>query len=570
MPETPDGGTTTLARRLRDGLLRRLVPRDAVATLHHAGEPPLVGLVESFKWSEVVGWVSGPADAFPIRVELYLNDRSVAATWAADPSPRNTYGQAREFRFALKDIWTFCRLDDRLSVRIAGRRLPISSRGEYRRPAEAGEYDPDVLAERMDEGYVFSQTGTLQLSKKLDVGWQRAVFDLYDRVARVLTATRGYTPFPIYGTLLGFAREQGFIGHDVDFDVAYVSRLTDPVEVAEEFSDIALDLVDAGFDVECRRTALHVHSEHDPDIRIDLFHLYFDVQDELSFPFGYAGRRRLGRDEWQGLTSVKLLGREVAMPVCAAALAETLYGDSWRTPIPGFSWERSRTDWDQTAWTSDAQREEVYWANFYAHHQRAGGSTFFEFVAARADLPSAVIDIGCGDGRDSFAFARHGRTVLGIDRSSAAVRHANTQAVQSGLASRLEFESVDVSDVAAVTSAVDRIRARADGGPVTFYLRFFLHSVPEETQEALLATLSRLARPGDAFAAEFRTTQDESVPKTYGGHFRRYQDGAQFGRDLRDRFGFAPVFETEGTGLAPYGDEDPVVYRVVAIAGGDA
>lgn len=37
-----------------------------------------------------------------------------------------------------------------------------------------------------------------------------------------------------------------------------------------------------------------------------------------------------------------------------------------------------------------------------------------------------------------------------------------------------------------------------------------------------------------------------------------------FGVALHDRYGFVVLEEVEGTGLAVYGNEDPVIYRVIA------
>ncbi len=85
---------------------------------------------------------------------------------------------------------------------------------------------------------------------------------------------------------------------------------------------------------------------------------------------------------------------------------------------------------------------------------------------------------------------------------------------------------------------IKRTRDASEGGPLLFYMRFFLHSIPEETQEALMTALSEAAQDGDMIAAEFRTEKDKANKKVYGNHYRRYQDGWAFGAALRDRYGF--------------------------------
>ena len=80
-----------------------------------------------------------------------------------------------------------------------------------------------------------------------------------------------------------------------------------------------------------------------------------------------------------------------------------------------------------------------------------------------------------------------------------------------------------------------------------------------------MSVVSEVARPGDRFAAEFRTAADMSLPKVHTKHYRRFQDGPAFGIALREAYGFDVEFEIESAGLSPYKDEDPVLYRVVAV-----
>lgn len=547
------------ARRVAKGVLRRGPARPG-----QPSDASSIGMVELFEQRQVVGWVEANADRFPIRVTLFINDVEVASTWADDPSQHNTRRMIRSFRFALYDIWQFCHKRDRLTVRIDGRPVPIAAKGTYKRPGKDGKHTLADLKHRFDEGYVFGQTGRLQLSKKLDTVWQDSVFGLYEKVSAIVSSKHGYDAFVIYGSLLGLVREGGFIGHDIDFDAAYLSRCTDGREAATELRDIAFTLIDAGLDVECMRTALHIRDVTDPRIRIDLFHLYFDKNDEIAFPFGVAGNTKMTKHAWAGVTEAQLAGRTVRAPANAAALVEHIYGKNWRTPIAGFNWDRARTGWARDGWSPLEYSEEVYWANFYARTEFTTGSTFFESIVAREDIPRTVLDIGCGDGRDAFAFARGGFRAIGIDRSHIGIRHATQKAADAGLDASLKFEACDVSDVEAMQAVITKARSLADDGRTLFYLRFFLHSIPEAVQDALLASIAEHAREGDVLAAEFRTEEDASNPKVYGKHYRRYQNGRAFGVALAERYGFTVSHEEEGTGLAPYKDEDPVLYRVVA------
>ncbi len=526
---------------------------------------PVSGLVEVTGEDQITGWVSvGSTAAPPTRISLHLNGLEVGSTWATDVRGLNSWGEVRTFRFRTRDIWAYARKGHKVVVRADGSALPIHGHGMFLHPLADGKRPFQLLKTRLASGYVFSSSGRLQLSKKLDTAWQEKVTGLYDQVSGILKDTHGYTPFVIYGSLLGAVREGGFIGHDIDFDTAFVSKHTDPAAVSAEMKQIAFTLIDRGLDVEARTTALHVHHPEQASTRIDLFHLYFDAAGALSFPFGRAGSLTVRKEDWRGTTEVPFAGRQVVAPVNAEQIVESIYGASWREPQPGFKWGANRQSRAVDARLTLDDCEEVYWANFYAKTEYTSGSTFFDFVNAREDTPATVVDIGCGDGRDAFAFGVAGRRVLGLDRSHIGVRHAAKKAESMGFADRVRFRACDVGEDAALRAALGDEVANSPDAPVLFYARFFLHSITEETQEILMAAIRDTARPGDMFAAEFRTDKDEANTKVHTKHFRRFQNGPAFGVRLVQDYGFEVLFELEGNGLSVYKGEDPELYRVVA------
>ena len=522
------------------------------------------GMVEVATTEEIVGWVEAPVGSPATRVTLHLNGLEIAATSAMDVQKLNAWGEIRSFRFKLKDVWQYAKTTNKLVVRAGGVALPVYQQGSFIRPAQNGPKTFNTLSDKLAEGYVFSATGKLQLSKKLDTAWQGEVLGLYDQVREILAEAYGYDAFVMYGSLLGAVREGGFIGHDFDFDAGFISRHTDPKKAAEEMKHIAFTLIDRGVDVECMRSALHLHDGKRAQTRIDLFHLYFDTKGVLQFPFGAAGTTQVRTEDWQGVKKVPFAGREVLAPVNAEQLVETVYGANWREPQPGFNWTRDRKVRSTAALIPHPTIEEVYWANFYARTEYTSGSTFFDFVNARDDIPRSVIDIGCGDGRDAFAFGVSGRRVLGLDRSHIGVRHATKKAETMGFPDMVRFQACDVGDEAALRGVMTQELANAPEGPVLFYARFFLHSIPEDVQETLMGVVRDCARPGDMFAAEFRTDKDEKNMKVHTKHYRRFQNGPAFGVRLRNDYRFDVIFELEGNGLSPYKGEDPELYRVLA------
>lgn len=580
---------TTQARQVV-GRARRVVTR---ITTEPTPTPP-VGMVEEFSSGLIKGWISVPADTPPTKVTLHLGDLLITSTYATEDrgmsgvdeevwwfvrrperrnrkytirgprgDRRNSRAQIRTFSFRITGLWPFLRPRNPITVRVDDRPLPIHGHGMFVTPPRKGKRGLDELRRLLDDGHVLTQMGGVMLSKKLDVRWQNTVMGLYQRVRTVLEEQTSHQPFLIYGTLLGAVREGGYLSHDADFDAAYISSYRTGEEATAELRDIALHLIAAGLEVVATRACLHIHDRNDPAHRIDIFHLFFDETGVLRFPFGVAGTTTVRKEEWAGLHEIDFPGGRVLVPVASEQLVEHLYGADWRRPKPGFNWNLDRTDWARDGLISPALRTEIYWANFYAHHEYTSGSTFSQFIDDRPETPTTVIDIGCGDGRDACAFAVSGRRVYGLDQSEVGIDHAGVHAEKFGVTQRATFWVCDVADRDALGTAIDTVIA-ATPTPVMFYLRFFLHAIPEDVQRGLLETIAQRAREGDVFAAEFRTDKDKPNLKVHTRHFRRYQNAEEFRVALEETYGFTVRHHEERSGLSPYGEEDPILFRVIA------
>lgn len=521
-------------------------------------------LVEVFDRAEVTGWIEVAPDAPPTRVALVVDGIEVDSAFASDPAQRHVGGDARTFRFALDELWTYVGRGNRISVRLGGRALPIAGHGMFHVPDSPGERTLDELRGRLAAGEIFSRSGALQLSKTLDTTWQAGVLELYGQLRTHLADGFGYDAVLAYGTLLGAVREGGFIGHDLDFDAAFVSKHRDAAAAARGLRQIAFALIDAGLGVQARPTSLRITVPGGAGVLVNLFHLYVDESGALQFPHGVAGSGTLAA--WTSVQEVAFAGATVLVPAGAEAALEHIYGPDWRTPNPGFSWTTERTAQAVDGFLPAPVVEEIYWADFYARTIYTTGSTFQQLVQSRDDVPDTVVDLGCGDGRDSYAFAGDGRgKVTGLDRSHIGVRQATKKAEQMGYGGTLSFSACDVGDAPKLRATL--LAARSGDEPMAFYLRFFLHSIPEDVQKVLMGVIADCSRPGDYFAAEFRTDRDEAAVKVHGNHYRRFQNGPAFGRSLRETYGFTPLLEQEGNGFSPYRGEDPQLYRVIARRG---
>lgn len=524
-----------------------------------------VALVESFDDREVVGWVAVEPGAPPVSVELCINGHPVVTSWAIRLSRRAGDGEIRGFSLVLGDIWEFVGTTDQISLCVGGRPAPIAGRGMYITPHTDGFKSTDQLTAILSQGYVFGADGKLQRSKTIDREWQAAVLRLYTTLRRAVRSAISTELFFIYGTLLGVVRDGGFIGHDLNFDCAYMSSQAGGADAARELQHLAFALIDEGFRVRCTSTGLPVWDRAEDSARIDVYHLYFDDASTLQFPHGVATESAFTSEHWRGTREIEFMGTPSLVPDDDKAMVQHIYGPAWTSPDPGFDWGRERAQYANEGRLPAALVEEVYWADFYARTSYETGPSFCELVSLRERLPKTIVDIGCGDGRDSYAFARSGRQVTGLDRSHIAIRHASKKAGQLGLGDCVTFTPCDVGNAERLRAVLEQTRSVSSQVPVLYYARFSLHSIPKDIQRTLLDVIKQHARSGDWFAAEFRTDRDEANVKVHGDHYRRFQNGQDFKRRLVEDYEFSSILlEQEGNGLSPYKGEDPYLYRIIA------
>jgi SAM-dependent methyltransferase len=205
--------------------------------------------------------------------------------------------------------------------------------------------------------------------------------------------------------------------------------------------------------------------------------------------------------------------------------------------------------------TETDQAKESYWDQYYASSAdlvRPVPSQFAAFVAGELPGPQRLIEFGCGTGRDALFFASYGHQVIAIDASRAATERGAALAAEFG--EQVDFIVADIDD----PGLADLIPAGA--GPTTIYARFFLHAITDDEEHAFLDCASKLTRPGDLMALEYRTVRDQSGAKATGKHYRRFINPADFQFAATER-GFHARYSVEGFGFAKYMQDDAYVAR---------
>lgn len=165
------------------------------------------------------------------------------------------------------------------------------------------------------------------------------------------------------------------------------------------------------------------------------------------------------------------------------------------------------------------------WKEFHLNESISNKPTPFAIFAINYFPNNAsVVDMGCGNKRDTNYFRKHGFMVNPVDP------YSNKEGV-------IKIKSLDYD----ITEDV-------------VYSRFFLHSV----SDAVIVDL--INRTPNLFAAECRAIGDK--PKIYH-HERNFVDPQWIVNTLR-LCDFRLKYIELNKGLAKYKDEDPLVLRIIA------
>ena len=389
---------------------------------------------------------------------------------------------------------------------------------------------------------------------------------LLDAMTDVLTRMRdegGVEAFVAFGALLGAVRDGHFIPHDSDADVAYLSRHTNPVDVARESFELERVMIRAGYWTWRFSSADFKVIVPDPEggRAIDVFAGF--VVDGTFYLMPEVSAKDFDTSVILPLGEIELEGRRLPAPADPEALLAITYGPHWRIPDPSFKfetpeWVRRRLD----GWTRGNTINRGHWWPFY--FGQAGAtvsempSPFAKWVHDREPAQAAIVDIGSGTGRDSLWFARQGHDVLGLDYIPAATERAGKAAVAAEIPAR--FTTFNLYDVRQVLAMGGELSHRDE--PPTLYARFLVHALEDVGRHALWRIASMSLRRGGRFYLEFRTDENAAAEKVYGEHFRKYLPGDQVVAEV-EAWGGQVEHREEGYGYAVYKDEDPHVCRLV-------
>lgn len=199
-----------------------------------------------------------------------------------------------------------------------------------------------------------------------------------------------------------------------------------------------------------------------------------------------------------------------------------------------------------------------YWMNYYKKNfTLTDPSSFAEYVLPYLEKNKKLIELGCGNGRDSVYFSKNKVQVLGIDQVKCQIDYLNKEYGNHDL----KFVSDDFTD----------LNENIDNDFDYIYSRFTFHSINEKKEDNTLDWIESNIKINGLFFLEARSIKDPMYKKgkslsdneNFTDHYRRYMDLKTIINKLEKK-GFSILYKIESDGLAVYKDDDPVVIRIIA------
>lgn len=207
--------------------------------------------------------------------------------------------------------------------------------------------------------------------------------------------------------------------------------------------------------------------------------------------------------------------------------------------------------------------DKEYWNDYYKQNSKPkDASSFAEFILPKLTKNKSLIELGCGNGRDSIYFSQNDLNVIAVDQVCDEIDYLN----ENHKNDNVTFICGDFTNLA--RNDDDLIKnSKFD----YVYSRFTFHSINEKKEDRTLNWISKVLVKGGLFLLEARSINDPMFKKgemlseseNFTNHYRRYMDLNKFVEKL-EKHCFEIVYQIEDNNLAVYKDDNPYVIRIIA------
>lgn len=208
-------------------------------------------------------------------------------------------------------------------------------------------------------------------------------------------------------------------------------------------------------------------------------------------------------------------------------------------------------------------RDKDYWNEYYSHNAPSSEnkpSDFAKYIESAflyEKNPAHILELGCGNGRDSLFFLSKGHKITAIDESDVAIE----------MLSRI----TNSNNALFVCDDFVKSEALCHAEYDCIYSRFTLHAISEEQEDELLAGARYALNNNGILAIEARTINDELFGKGqeieenvffYNEHYRRFINVNAFRNKIK-KMGYDILYLEESNGFSKTQNSDPVLMRCI-------
>jgi hypothetical protein len=365
-----------------------------------------------------------------------------------------------------------------------------------------------------------------------------------------------------YGGLLGAARAGRIIGHDSDLDLAFLSRYTHPFDIIRETRAAQRTMVSLGWKV-VRMSAANfkicVPLPSGKRAGVDVFGS-FHVGDHFHITGSLRGR--LERSAIVPFGEIDLEGVKFPAPADVPRFLELTYGPGWKVPDPAFHFDHPPANVRRMSqWFRGTRNRLPHWQEFYkGPHEKVPSmpSPFAQWAHERMGPGTSVVELGAGTGRDAVWFAQRGHPVLASDYCAGARQAVLATAGEAGV--RAPYRPINLESLHSSLVAATRLAHAPQ--PHHVYARGLLDALAPTGRMGLWRFCAIAGRRGGLTFLEFRTAASRRERTFFGRHQRTYADPDSIVAEI-ERHGGVVRDRVQGRGLAPLGEEDPIICRLV-------
>ena len=196
-----------------------------------------------------------------------------------------------------------------------------------------------------------------------------------------------------------------------------------------------------------------------------------------------------------------------------------------------------------------------YWNKFYKKASVQEQSKFALFAYKRIiklKKKFKMIDVGCGNGRDTIFFIKKKIDIIGLDRSNVIRKNKNI------------FKKNFIKKNICMKNL--NFKKKFD----VLYARFFIHAINAKEQENFFKNVKKILRKRALIFLEFRTIKDPLIKKgikiskheRYDDHYRRFIDPHEFKNKMK-KMNFKIIYKKTGINLSKTKNDNPHLCRII-------